>query len=121
VSAAVRLALVAVLIAIASGDATADRELTLGATVMAADREDGRWGFVPELVARTGIELGALELRPGARLWMRGLDQPELPTGVALRERDLGGAAELGIARPLRLGGLGTVVPSLGVGAGPPL
>jgi len=87
--------------------------VVLGGGVSAYADVDHRWGLVPELSVRVPLTPArGLALEPTVRLGYRGLSQPPQPQGLALRERDLVGTAELAV------GWAGAVRPTLTVGAG---
>lgn len=74
---------------------------------------DGSRGFAPEAFVHTYVPLGSdVFLRPGARLGVRGVLQPEMPEGLRITERELTGLFEAAISYS------GTVVPTLTVMSG---
>jgi len=102
------------LLVLAALAATAHAEPTyaVGGAAGAYDGPDGRWAFFPEVVGERFIPLtDHLVLRPGAWLWALNLAQPEAPRRLAVRERDVALAGELGLART------GAVRPALVLGA----
>jgi hypothetical protein len=87
--------------------------LTVGLAPSTYTLSDGSRGFAPEAFVHTYVPLGSgLIVRPGARLGVRGVLQPEMPEGVRITERELTGLIEAAISYN------GTVVPSLTVMSG---
>jgi hypothetical protein len=104
---------VAVILALA-GRAEADDSwpYAAGLGVSAYAQDDQTLGYIPELVGYGYLAVGdRWFVRPGLRLWVRGLDQAEMAGALALTEYDLGVAGEAAITYS------GRVVPALAIGA----
>jgi hypothetical protein len=114
-----RAALLAALaVAVASGTARAGASGALGVSVGWLQQRDygvdTRSAFAPEVVGLLYLPTPRprIYLRPGLRLGYGGLDHPEMPAALQVREHDLRGLAELSL---LRDGGL---IPAITVGTG---
>jgi len=109
----VMLARITTLLVLLAYHHAAASPLTIGLAPSTYELSDGSHGFAPEAFAQTYTSLGSkLFLRPGVRLGMRGILQPDMPTALRITERD--GTAVLDAAVTYD----GAVVPSLSVMAG---
>jgi hypothetical protein len=73
---------------------------SLGAAITAYEEPATTWALAPELAGRAHHPLApGWSASGGLRAWYRGLTQPEMPGGLGLVERDLGGAVELAVRR----------------------